>query len=252
MSAQTPSIPAIENGTPISPRREQPSTFLMNDIPRGTSLTELIRSLASEEDAIYPLILAALEQEPVLVPSVLDDGLSVTTIQFKYTPGWLSDDRHVFLENSEFGTLWKGVNLTATDVSGRTEFFHAASAGNLQYAETLAEFADTDINAQDHRGLTARQRKTPLQLAIERGNQAVVRILRRRLPSPEVSRLEIEADGGKEKASIIPEVARHALKANSGTTEKITIILVTLHDAAEMGNEWRVVELLNEGAKIEE
>lgn len=130
----------------------------MNDIPRGTSSTELIWSLAADKNADFRDILATLQHEPVIHDSKLDDTLSVTTVAFKNTPPWIRDldnERDAFPKKIRLGTLWRGVDLARKDTNKRTEFIRAVMDGDIKYAETLAEFAETDVNAQDKNGWTA-------------------------------------------------------------------------------------------------
>lgn len=50
-------------------------------------------------------------------------------------------------------TLRKGVDTSTgeTEEHGRSEFIRATLAGDLLYAEALAEFQDIDVNVQDDR-----------------------------------------------------------------------------------------------------
>lgn len=93
-----------------------PSTYLMNNIPRGTSLQELLSSLASHwqvhADSLpqFPLILHMLTHEPTIHDSQLDDKLSVASIEFKpdSTPNWfktLKRDKNGFPKICDLGTL---------------------------------------------------------------------------------------------------------------------------------------------------
>lgn len=139
----------------------------MNDIPRGTSRAKLISSLLTprlghdgngghreksgkaQPDVIFSLAMAE---------SRLDDELSVAVIEFSDPPKWLrhlNQDPYGFPKKTALGTLWRAVDTCAVDELGRTEFIRAAIEGNLQYAETLAEFEDTDINSYDNQGRTA-------------------------------------------------------------------------------------------------
>lgn len=139
------------------------STYHMNNIPRGTSPETLLRSLAHHwrlHDAplIYGLLLQTLVREPIIHDSKLDDRLSVTTLEFKDTPKWFKEldrDPDGFPKRSRLGTLWRGVDMTRLDVDRRTEFTTAVIAGDLVYAETLAEFEQTDVNSKDAAGRTA-------------------------------------------------------------------------------------------------
>lgn len=138
----------------------------MNDIPRGTSYAKIMNSLlapshqedASAPDKVHPHVLCSL----VMTDSTLDDELSVANIKFSDTPKWLQDlnqDPYGFPKYTRFGTLWRGVDRQATDEQGQTEFIRAVIRSNgglgLYYAEMLAEFEDTDVNAQDYRGRSA-------------------------------------------------------------------------------------------------
>lgn len=138
-------------------------TYHMNNIPRGTSREALVRSLTQHwrvHDAplIYGLVLQTLLREPIIHDSKLDDGLSVTTLQFNDTPKWFKDldrDPDGFPKKSRLGTLWRGVDMTSLDADRRNEFTTAVIAGDLLYAETLAEFEETNVNSQDNAGRTA-------------------------------------------------------------------------------------------------
>lgn len=143
-----------------------PSTYLMNNIPRGTTSKDLLCSLADHwkvhttSEAQYPLLIQMLEREPTIHDSQLDDSLSVAVLEFKlaHTPKWfqtLSRDPNGFPKVSVLGTLWHGVDLTSRDADGRTAFCAAVISGDVLHAETLAEFPQTDVNAQDDTGRTA-------------------------------------------------------------------------------------------------
>lgn len=137
----------------------------MNDIPRGTARPRLMNSLltpshipSSLNTDIRPDVFCGV----TITDSRLDDELSVATIEFSDTPQWLqavSLDPRGFPKYTEFGTLWRDVNRTETDDTGRTAFINAVINGGgtagLLYAEMLAEFADTDVNVQDDTGRTA-------------------------------------------------------------------------------------------------
>lgn len=135
----------------------------MNDVPRGTSRTKLINSLLTPGHDEARGGGSAVPQAHVIFSldisdSRLDDELSVATIEFSDPPPWLqflTRDPFGFPKKTAFGTLWKGIEIRAADKHGRTEFIRAAIDGNLQYAETLAEFKDTDVNAQDDQARTA-------------------------------------------------------------------------------------------------
>lgn len=143
-----------------------PSTYLMNNIPRGTTVQALLLSLAdnwkahTSAETNYPLLLQLLEREPILQNSQLDDSLSVATLQFKlaHTPKWfqaLERDPRGFPKATVLGTLWRGVDLTAVDGDGHNAFCAAVMSGDVLLAETLAEFPQTDVNMQDSDGRTA-------------------------------------------------------------------------------------------------
>lgn len=112
--------------------------------------------------------LASMECTPdvfcgiIITDSRLDDELSVATIDFSDTPQWLRDlnlDPRGFPKSTMYGTLWRGVDRSATDTHGRTAFINAVINGNtgagMLYVEMLAEFSDTDVNVQDSQGRTA-------------------------------------------------------------------------------------------------
>lgn len=141
-----------------------PSTYIMNNIPRGTSSEDLIRSLeshwhvSSDSQLHFGLSREILKHTPVLLDSKLDDDLSVTTLEFRDTPRWLrslNQNPYGFPAKSGLGTIWRGVDMSATDEDGRTAFIRAVIDGDLEYAETLAEFGKTDVKAQDNKGRTA-------------------------------------------------------------------------------------------------
>lgn len=136
----------------------------MNDIPRGTPKMRLVNYLlapphwpgeaATPADTHQPQVQFACN----ITDSRLDDELSVATIEFTRTPKWLhllNLDPTGFPKKTLLGTLWRGVDTSALDSDGRTEFVRAATADNLLYAEALAEFPTTDINVQDVHGRTA-------------------------------------------------------------------------------------------------
>lgn len=96
----------------------------------------------------------------VISNSRLDDEQLVATIELSDTPKWLqrlSRDKWGFPKNTDFGTLWKGVDRHTVDDTGKTELIRAVCKGgvNLCYAAMLAEFPDTDVNVQDKQGRTA-------------------------------------------------------------------------------------------------
>lgn len=144
-----------------SPCPPNGTKYLMNDIPRGTSLTELIKCLQppgyTQPSRTGPL--PDVQVDIVLTDSRLDDELSVATIDFHHPPPWLIHDPYGFPKFTPLGTLWKGIAWNATDSHGRTEFIRAVTKqhGNnrLCYAEMLAEFPATNINMQDETGRTA-------------------------------------------------------------------------------------------------
>lgn len=134
----------------------------MNDIPRGTSRAKLARFLLAQSSSPA----GPLQQQPQVVfgsdisDSRLDDELSVAILEFSDTPAWLlSQDPSGFPKFTLLGTIWRGVDRHATDTNGRSEFIRAvinsATRLGLQYAEMIAEFADTDVNVQDEQGRTA-------------------------------------------------------------------------------------------------
>lgn len=140
------------------------SKYLMNDIPRGTTLEEVLRSLApsvhTDPQLNYEPIRRMLANQPVFRDSELDDSLSVTTIEFNNTPESLrilSGVPHGFPLKTKFGTIWGAVDMTSTskDAQGRTEFVRAVMAGDLKYAEMLAEYAEADVTSPDELGRTA-------------------------------------------------------------------------------------------------
>lgn len=94
----------------------------------------------------------------VITDSRLDDELSVAVFEFADTPKWLrcvNRDPFGFPKKTPLGTLWRWANLAEQGANGQTEFMRAAIDNNLLYAEALAEFSDTDVNAQDTLGRTA-------------------------------------------------------------------------------------------------
>lgn len=143
--------------------RAMSATCLVNNIPRGTLPETLICSLAEhwrvhDGPFLYPSLLQTLESEPVIQDSRLDDDLSITIIKFRNAPMWfrtLDRDHNGFPKISDLGTLWRGVDLTCLDGDHRKVFTRAVIAGDLVYAETLAEFSQIDINSQDKDNRTA-------------------------------------------------------------------------------------------------
>lgn len=157
-----PSTPSTPSARPSTPSARLPSTaseYLVNDIERTTSRTKLIDFLLAgdgqnraHEKLQYDMI-SSLE----ISNSRLDDDLSVAIVKFRETPKWLhylNDEPFGFPKKTSFGTLWKGVDLTAVDEHGQTEFIRAARQ-DFHYAESLAEFPAVGINVQDKRGRTA-------------------------------------------------------------------------------------------------
>lgn len=139
------------------------STYLMNDIPRNTPRMRLINSLLSPShanDASHHTAPPQTFQPDVtfgltMADSRLDDELSVASIEFTDTPLWLqalNADPCGFPKRTILGTIWKGVDRSATDEHGQTAFIRAVIDGSLHmhFAEMLAEFPDTDVNIQDH------------------------------------------------------------------------------------------------------
>lgn len=135
----------------------------MNNIPRGTTSKDLLCSLAEHwrvhagSQLCYEFILQIVAREPTIHDSKLDDDLSVAIIEFTSTLLWfktLDRDPNGFPKISTLGTLWRGVDLTSVDEQNRNEFTRAVIAADLVYAETLAEFADTEVNSQDNVGRT--------------------------------------------------------------------------------------------------
>lgn len=146
-----------------SPSPASASKYLMNDIPRGTSLPKLIKCLqppgygqTSPASTLHDVQVGVIIQD-----SRLDDELSVATIEFHDNPTWLSQDPCGFPKFTPLGTLWRAIDRNAVDSHGRTEFIRAVmdldggTRMGLCYAEMLAEFTDTDVNIQDHTGRTA-------------------------------------------------------------------------------------------------
>lgn len=138
----------------------------MNDILRGTPRAKLINSLLTPTHLKVSHGQYAEQFKPdvivgvVMTDSRLDDEQSVAVIEFSDTPQWLqyiNDDPYGFPKKTAFGTLWRGVDTSAVDELGRSEYIRAVMEGtpNLLYAEMLAEFDDTDVNIQDAMGRTA-------------------------------------------------------------------------------------------------
>lgn len=157
MSVTTASGPGLQAAVP--------SAYLINDIPRGTTVARLMNSLQSPRH-IPPATITGHTPDVVcgiiITKSRLDDGLSVATIEFSDTPRWVQDltlDSRGFPKSTALGTLWRGVDRSETDTHGRSVFTNAVINGatntGLLYAEMLAEFSDTDVNTQDHNGRTA-------------------------------------------------------------------------------------------------
>lgn len=138
------------------------SEYLMNDIPRGTSCEEILRSLAppvhEDPEPNYKLILKMLKTQPALQDSELDDSLSVARLVFNEIPQWLkflNQNPHGLPHKTRFGTIWNAVDMAAQDRLGRTAFVRAVIDGGFKYAEMLAEFPETDIQSADKLGRTA-------------------------------------------------------------------------------------------------
>lgn len=145
------------------------SKYLMNDIPRGTSRAKLMNCLQpisdsegddGENDVVSVMKLSQVDSGCIITDSRLDDELSVAVIEFSNTPKWLrylNKDMYGFPKKTALGTLWRGIDTGTGEIDeyGRSEFIRATIEGNLVYAETLAEFTDTDINVQDNQGRTA-------------------------------------------------------------------------------------------------
>lgn len=131
----------------------------MNDIERATSRAKLIDFLlvGDGQNRVHENLQHDMISSLEISNSRLDDELSVAVIKFRETPKWLhylNDEPYGFPKKTSVGTLWKGVDLTAVDEHGQTEFIRAARR-DFQYAESLAEFPVVDINVQDNRGRTA-------------------------------------------------------------------------------------------------
>lgn len=134
---------------------------MMNDIPRVTSDSILINSLLAPSHLLQKTEPVQLQPYALMrTDSRLDDELSVAIIEFFDPPKWLQhldQDPYGFPKRTAYGTLWRGVDTSAIDENGRTEFSRAVVGGdlNLHYAQTLAEFEDTDVNIRDRHGRTA-------------------------------------------------------------------------------------------------
>ncbi|KAL0631774.1 hypothetical protein Q9L58_009364 [Maublancomyces gigas] len=142
------------------------SKYLMNDIPRGTTRVQLMNFLQAEFDPqddirttpMPPMKLPQVHSGCVITDSRLDDELSVAVIEFSDTPIFLqmlNNQTFGFPKKTDLGTLWKGVDMGEIDEDGKSEFMRAVIEGHMMYAETLAEFEDTDVNLQDNNGWTA-------------------------------------------------------------------------------------------------
>lgn len=134
----------------------------MNDIPRGTSSEEILRSFApsTHEDPTlnYEIILKNLKTQPALEDSKLDDSLTVATLEFNETPEWfmfLHKNAISFPHKSKFGTIWIAEDMRSQNFEGQTAFVRAVIAGRFRYAEMLAEFAETNVESPDQHGRTA-------------------------------------------------------------------------------------------------
>lgn len=155
---------SMASSSPIkSPSPPSVSKYLMNDIPRGTSLLKIIKCLqppgydqSSPGSTLHDVQVGVIIQD-----SRLDDELSVATIKFHDNPKWLSQNTFSFPKFTPLGTLWRAIDWNAVDEHGRTEFIRAVmkleggSRVGLCYAEMLAEFTETDVNVQDDEGRTA-------------------------------------------------------------------------------------------------
>lgn len=146
------------------PRPSVGSTYLINNIPRGTTNVQLFNSVVAPPHWARADNAPRMELQPhvqfscVISESRLDDELSVAILEFTDTPAWLRQanlDPYGFPKKTALGTIWRGVNMIERDAQGQTEFMRAAVDDNLIYAETLAEFGDTDVNVQDKVGRTA-------------------------------------------------------------------------------------------------
>lgn len=140
------------------------SEYLMNDIPRGTTVEAILRSLAppvhTDPKLNYELIQGMLDETPFIQDSQLDDDHSVMKLEFSDTPEWLrflSGIVHGFPLKTQFGTIWRAVDMThaGRDIHGRTAFVRAVIEGDLRYAEMLAEYQQADVTSPDNRGQTA-------------------------------------------------------------------------------------------------
>lgn len=138
----------------------------MNDIPRGTTGIQLMNFLQAEFDPqdddntnpISPMTAPQAHHGCVITDSRPDDELSVAVIEFSHTPKFLralNNRKFVFPKKTDLGTLWNGVDMREIDQDGKSELLRAVIEGDMVYAETLAEFEDTDVNVQDNNGWTA-------------------------------------------------------------------------------------------------
>lgn len=140
------------------------SEYLMNDIPRGTTVAAILRSLAppvhTDPQLNYELIQKMLDDTIYIQDSHLDDDHCVMKLAFRDTPEWLrflSGTVHGFPLKTQFGTIWRAVDMTRAgrDIHGQTAFVRAVIEGDLRYAEMLAEFPEADVTSADNRGQTA-------------------------------------------------------------------------------------------------
>lgn len=96
----------------------------MNDIPRGTSRIKILNPFLAPSHRKASDIGSAQPDAQVgimITHSRLDDEQSVAVINFSSAPKWLqdlNDDPYGFPKNSEFGTLWRGVDREAVDELG--------------------------------------------------------------------------------------------------------------------------------------
>lgn len=139
------------------------SKYLINNIPRGTTRVQLFNFLVSPPHWVGRVggpseLQPQVQFSCTIADSRLDDELSVAVLEFTDTPNWLQLvdlDPYGFPKKTDMGTLWRWVNLAERDESGQTAFIRAAIEDNLLYTETLAEFEDTGVDAQDGRGRAA-------------------------------------------------------------------------------------------------
>lgn len=134
----------------------------MNDIERTTTRVRIINSLLSPKHESDPSEMGKDRPDVifglVITDSRLDDEQRVAVITFSDAPEWLKRlerDPCGFPKKTLFGTIWKGVDLSAVDESGQSEFIRAVMGTNFHYAEMLAEYQATNVNIQDNQGRTA-------------------------------------------------------------------------------------------------